>query len=178
MDIQDYWEKALKQTEIIRPRVAPLLTFADTHLPYIFLAESVLNTGDTVVRKGEILVERPALVLPPNFPQFEGFDFEKERHVDQNLLNNFLLLRGIRFPSLKYNNKTSSLDVYEGKLARAIQYYSDELQKEENLSMGLLMGPEDTWQFSVLIFICTQALRSSDKDIKELLEEFKQRGKN
>jgi len=41
MDIHDSWEKALKATEIIRPRVQPLQTFEATQIPYVFLAESV-----------------------------------------------------------------------------------------------------------------------------------------
>ena len=69
MDIHKSWEKALKRTEIIRPRVQPLHAFESTHLPYIFLGESSVNTGDSVVRKGEVLVEKPALVLPPSTPQ-------------------------------------------------------------------------------------------------------------
>ena len=79
MNIQDGWEKALKYTKIIRPRPKDLLTFEATEVPYIFLSESLVNLGDTVVRKGQIMVEKPAIILPSNMPQFEGFDFEKEK---------------------------------------------------------------------------------------------------
>lgn len=177
MDIQDSWEKALKQTEIIRPRIQPLLTFETTHLPYIFLAESLPNVGDTVVRKGEILVERPSLILPSHFPQFEGFEFEKELHTHEHTVTNFLLLRGVRFPSLRYNNKISSLEVYEDKLTKAVEHYSHQLQKAENVTTGLLIGPEDAWQFSVLIFIGIQVMRSAERDIQKLFEELRKKGK-
>ena len=175
MNIQESWEKALRQTEIIRPRVQPLLTYAATSLPYIFLAESSLNRGDTVVRKGDVWVEKPAILLPSDLPQFEGFDLEKKSPVEQDALTTFFLVRGIRFPSLKYHNKTESLDIYEGRLQRAIEQYSRELQKEENVSAGLVVGPEDCWQFSILIFISSQALKSADGDIKKLLDDFKRR---
>ena len=153
MDIQDIWEKALKNTEIIRPRVQALLTFATTNLLYIFLAESSLNLGDKVVRKGEVLLEKPTLILPSNLPQFEGFDFEKEPHFNQDTLTNFLLVRGVTFPSLKYNNKTYTLDIFEGQLKKAIEYYNNKLRRQEDVHTGLVVGPEDCWQFSVLIFI-------------------------
>ncbi len=177
MNIHENWEKALKYTEIIRARVMPLLTHSTTKLPYIFLAESSLNVGDTVVRKGEVWVERPSLVLPPNSPQFQGFDFEKESSLNQDLITSFLLVRGIRFPSLKYENKTHLLDVYEGRLRKAIEDYSHRLEREENVSTGLVAGPEDCWQFSVLIFTCAQALKSADGDIRKLLEEFRKKGR-
>lgn len=174
MNIQDGWEKALKYTSIIRPRPKELLTFEATDVPYIFLSESSINLGDTVVRKGEVLVERPAIILPHNLPHFEGFDFEEEFHTGQDMVLNFLLVRGVTFPSLKYNNKTYSLDIYEGHLEKAIEYYSNKLQRGEDVHSGLVVGPEDCWQFSILIFIATQIVRSADGDIKRLLERFRE----
>ncbi|HXV28339.1 MAG TPA: hypothetical protein VD913_05165 [bacterium] len=173
MDIQSNWEKALKQTEIVRPRVQPLHTFDATQLPYIFLAESLVNAGDTVVRKGEIMVEKPAIILPQNLPQFEGFEFEKEFDSHQDYLSTFFMVRGIKFPSMKYNNKTESLDIHEGKMRQAIELYRNELQRKEDVSTGLLTGPEDCWQFSVLIFICSQIFRQADGDIKRLFDKFR-----
>ena len=172
MDIQDSWEKALKYTKIIRPRPKDLQTFEATEVPYIFLSESSVNLGDTVVRKGQVTVEKPAIILPSNLPYFEGFDFENEFHSGQDMILNFLLVRGVTFPSLKYNNKTHSLDIYEGHLEKAIGHYSDKLQHGEDVSNGLVTGPEDSWQFSILIFIASQIMRSADGDIKRLLERF------
>ncbi len=169
MDIEKVWEKALKYTEIIRPRVEPLNTFKTTHLPYVFLAESSVNVGDSVVRKGEVLVEKPSIILPPGSPQLEGFDFKDVSKYQQDTIVNFFLVRGIMFPSLKYNNKTYSLDIFEGRLSKAIEKYSRELQKAENVTSSLIIGPEDCWQFSVLIFVCMQILRSADNDIKKLM---------
>jgi hypothetical protein len=57
MNIQEGWEKALKTTQIIRARAQSLETYSATQLPYIFLAESAVNSGDTVVRRGEVMVE-------------------------------------------------------------------------------------------------------------------------
>lgn len=177
MDIQETWEKALKYTDIIRSRVSPLLTFQDTELPYIFLAESSVNTGDTVVREGKILVERPSIILPSNLPQFEGFEFDKDYRLSQDMIITFLLVRGVSFPSLKYNNQVSSLNVYEGGLKKAIEHFSDRLQKAEDVHSGLIAGPEDCWQFSLLIFVCGIIARSADGDIKKLLDELRRKGR-
>lgn len=175
MDIQKAWNKALKNTEIIRARVQALMTFSETLVPYIFLSESTINAGDTVVRKCEVVVEKPSLILPPNFPQFEGFELEENFSQDQNSLINFLLVRGVTFPSLKYNNKTLSLDIYEGKLKDAVGFYLEQLQQEENVNIGLLTGPEECWQFSVIIFIASQIAKNADTDLKKLLEEYRKK---
>ena len=174
MNIQEAWQKALKQTEIIRPRIEPLSRVAATELPYIFLAESAVNHGDTVVRKGEVTVEKPAIILPSNLPRFEGFESEADAESawDESGMMQFFLVRGIRFPSLKYSNKTQGVDLHEGSLKQAVQHYLSELQKKENISTGLVLGPEDCWQFSVLIFIAQQSSRQAEGDIKNLWDQF------
>lgn len=174
MDIHESWEKALKFTEIVRPRVQPLATFEATQLPYIFLAESAVNHGDTVVRKGEVTVDKPSIILPPYMPQFEGFEFDKKFSGVEDYLTTFLLVRGIKFPSMKYENKVNSLEIHEGKLAQAIDQYSRMLQKQENLTTGLVIGPEDCWQFSTLIFVCSQALRSAEGDIRRIFDRYRE----
>lgn len=175
MDIMERWEKALKNTEIIRSRVHPLLTFETTKLTYIFLAESAVNTGDSVVRKGTVYIEKPSIVMPDNSPQLEGFDFNNEFDLSEDMVINFLLVRGVRFPSYKYSNKVNSLDVYEGRLKSAVDHFSDRLQKREDVHTGLILGPEDCWQFSILIFICTMVARSAGKDIQKLLDDMERK---
>ena len=173
MDIHESWEKALKYTEIVRPRVQPLQTFEATQIPYIFLAESQIHAGDTIVRKGEVTVDKPSIILPPHMPQFEGFEFEKHAGGAADYLTTFLMVRGIRFPSMKYENKIESLDVREESLSKAVDFYLQLLQRQENISSGLVMGPEDCWQFSVLIFICSQVFRSAEGDLRRIFDRFK-----
>lgn len=173
MDTHAAWERALKETEIIRARIMGLQSLSETHVPYILLSPSSINLGDTVVRRGEVLVHKPTLILPPHVPQFEGFDFEKpQEEVDEDMIINFLLVRGISLPSMKYNNTTQSLDLFEGSVEKAISFYGNRLQREENTSTGLVVGPEDIWQFSLLIFICAQIAKNSTMDIRRLLDEY------
>ena len=178
MTIYDAWIKALKHTQIIHSRVKSLCADADTVMPYIFLSESSVNPGDTVVRKGEVSIQKPSLILPPNIPQFEGFEFQDEEEQMNSLptsIANFFLVRGVSIPSYHYNNKTSVLDVFEGRLTKAIAYYRDELRREENVSTGLVAGPDDCWQFSVLLYNCAQVVKNADNDIQRLLDEFQDR---
>ncbi len=173
MDIEKSWQKALSKTEIRRSRIQPLLTSSDTRVSYVLLSESTLNHGDTVVRKGEIIVGKPSLFVPPDNPQFHGFDFDQEESISENMFINFLLVRGVRLPSFIYDNKTQTLDIFEGNLQKALTHYSELLQKQEDVQTGLLIGPEDCWQFSLLIFICSQISRGADQDIKKLLDDYK-----
>jgi hypothetical protein len=167
MNIQDAWDNALKNTEIIRPRVQPLSPNEATPLPYILLSPS---GSTTIVRRGEVVVEKPAIVLPHNMPQFEGFDFEKEMEINGEFLKSFFLVRGVRFPSLKYQNTKMSQESYAGSLPSAVQHFADRLQREENVLAGLMTGPSETWPMSVLVFVCGQVVQSAEGDIRRLLE--------
>ena len=168
MDIQALWDKARKQTEILRMQLQDLATFDSTVAPYIFLAESSLNSGDTVVRRGHVLIDRPSLVLPSFSPQFEGFGFDET-------VATFLLVRGIQFPSLKYRHEVSSLDLFEGPLQKATGHFTDELTAAEDIRTGLIIGPEDAWQFSLLLLVGALVARSSAGDLRRILEEWRKR---
>lgn len=172
MNLHEAWEKALKHTEIVRPRVQPLSISTATQLPYIFLAESALHSGDTVVRKGEVEVEKPSLILPSDLPQIKGFEADDKSDWNTESMLNFFFIRGVRFPSFKYNHTSKHLDLYEGKLKQAVDHYHKQLQEKENLTTGLVIGPEDCWQFSVLIFIGMQASRQAEGDVRRLWDDF------
>ncbi len=175
MDIQELWERALARTEIRRMRLQDLATFDTTVVPYIFLAESSLNQGDTVVRKGSVLIERPAIILPGFSPHFEGFDFDANLHLGEDALTTFLLMRGVQFPSLKYRHQLSSLDVTEGGLQQTIDQFAKQLTMAEDIATGLVVGPEDAWQFSVLILIGALVIRSAQGDLRRILDEWRKR---
>ena len=48
--------------------------------------DGITNPTHAVMRKGEIVVDKPSLVLPSASPQFEGFDFDKELHINEGML--------------------------------------------------------------------------------------------
>ena len=173
MDLQALWDSALKHTEVIRTRLEDLSTHETTPLPYIFLAESSLNDGDTVVRQGQVLVERAALFLPA--ARFEGFDFQQQLQLSEDAVLNFLLVRGIRFPSMRYRHELSSLDLREGSLSRSIEHFRAMLQQREDTRTGLVIGPEDAWPFSMLIMVANVAARSAEGDVRRLLDEWRRR---
>jgi len=177
MDLEEKWNKALAQTEIVRSKVAYLSTFETTTLPYIFLAESTINLGDTVVRQGKILVHRPAIILPEDMPQFEGFEFEEDYQINADMVRMFLLVRGVSFPSLKYEHEISKLDIYEGPIEKARAYFKQMLENAEDTQTGLIIGPEDTWQFSLLIYVGLLIGKSAPSDLRKLWEKFKDKFK-
>ena len=147
-------------------------------------AESVDETREIASQLGARVIVQPWL----GFARQKNAALEHSTHdwilsldadeeFDQTSFINFLIVRGITVPSLRYDNKTSALDVYEGKLSEAIKHYGDLLQRTEDVRTGLLAGPEDCWQFSILIFICSQIVKNADQDIQRLLDEYHRNNK-
>ena len=103
--------------------------------------------------------------------------FEDEREVflenvrhPADELSRFLLIRGVSFPSLKYYHETDSIDVMEKPMDDATSYLLNLLDKEDNTDTGVLTGPEDCWQFSVIIYAGGLMARSASRDIRRLLD--------
>jgi hypothetical protein len=170
MDIEQLWDKAQGKTEVIRGRAKALATFTHTAVPYIFLAESSINEGNTVIRRGKVIVDKPMIVLPEDMPQFEGFDFSEDLDVEEDSVQTFFLMRGIRFPSLKYNNSVEKLDLEEDSLSKSVEKHKKQLEREENVSTALIVGPEDCWQFSILFYLASLVGRCTRTDIMNFLD--------
>lgn len=176
MDIGEQWRRAVEQTRIVRSRIQPLSYRETTQLPYVFLAESALNRGDTVVRHGRINVTPPTIILPRFSPQFENFPMDELHPIDPNTLVNFLLVRGVALPSLTYRHEAhGGLDVYEGSLQEAVTYYGNRLERMEDVHSGLVVGPEDCWQWSLLLFVGGMVERSAGDDLRRWLDDLRHR---
>ena len=175
MDPQELWESACKRTELLRLQAQELATFEATAVPYIFLAESTVNPGDTVVRRGQVVIQRPAIVLPALSPQFEGFGDEPEWRIGGDALATFLLVRGVQFPSLRYRHERSSLDVIEASLQASIDRFTEQLTAAEDIRTGLVVGPEAAWQCSILLLVGALVVRSADGDLRRLLDRWRRR---
>ena len=175
MSLEEHWNEALKRTEIVRLPVKRLLTFGVSQCDYIFLAPSVVNQGDTVVRKGKIDIDRPNIIMPDHRPDFEGFNSEDTAGIKDEQLRQFFYVRGISFPSLKYRNEPYELDLYEGSVNAAEKVYLDKVRTQENVSTGIVIGVDAAWQFSVILLACHMIDTHIDNDLKAILNHIKKR---
>ncbi|NQT32343.1 MAG: hypothetical protein HQ594_01560 [Candidatus Omnitrophica bacterium] len=173
MDIEQLWAKAQEKTEVIRGRVKGLPTFEHARVPYIFLTESAVNEGHTVIREGKVIIEKPMILLPEDLPQFDGFDIEEDLEIEQGTLQTFFLMRGVRFPSLKYNHTTTKLDLNDRSLSRNVADFKKTLEQKENVNTALIIGPEDCWQFSILLYMAALVGRCMKSDIMNIIDKLR-----
>jgi len=177
MDLHEAWEKASKETEMIRCRRSLLSPCRTEELSYVFLSESEVNIGDTLVRKGKVLIHRPSIILPQHCPQLEGFGFDKDYGVNNEMVKTFLLIRGVTLPSLEFTNEIAGMALHEGPLDYAIDHYLDEFEKVEDIDTSLVSGPGECYQFSVLVFIAAMVGRSASSDLEKLMKDLRKKGR-
>jgi len=175
MSIEELWNEALKKTEISRLPMKRLLTFGVSKFDYIFLAPSLVNEGDTVVRTGRMDIDQPMLVLPKHMPQFDGFSSDDGRGIKDAQLASFFYMRGLSLPALQYNNEQTTVDVFEGALAKAEKMYIEQIRNQENISTGIVIGANSSWQFSIILLACYMVDSHVDADVKALLEKIKRK---
>jgi hypothetical protein len=89
--------------------------------------------------------------------------------MDKDIVQMFFFMRGVRFPSLKYNNTVETLDLDERPLSKCVEEYRRKLEMEENTATALILGPEDCWQFSVLLYIAALSGRCVRNDITRMM---------
>jgi len=175
MSIENFWDESLKNTEIVRLPIKRLLTFENTRFDYIFLAPSLVNKGDTVVRKGQLEIDRPALILPQPGPSFEGFDSDDPAGIHGEQLSSFFYVRGIKMPSLSYKNESYTIDLFEGSLAKAEKVFVEQVRLQESISTGIVIGKDTSWQFSLLLMGCHMIDAHVDNDLQKILKRIRKK---
>lgn len=166
-DFEDKLHRAIEETNIIRARRNNLFTFGTTVLPYIFTAESSINKGDTLVRKGSISTDKPSIIMPEQgASSFEGFESTREDERGLNLLFG----RAFQVPAMSYKNAHSSLDIVAKPLSQVTDDIFEDMEKSGDSRSALLSGPEDLWHISLLLYAAEMTHRSAGANIREMLE--------
>jgi len=166
MDLEKKIEHAWKKTEILRQSRQLLFTFGDTELPYYVLAESLMNAGDTVVRRGEVVVQKPMIVAPPwqRGASVEGFSSEGEACV------RLLVQRAAYIPPYRYRNQAQSMAVQAGGLSETAERIGKKLEEDDDRLVAVIKGDPDLWEVSVMRYCIERMVQSTPHNIQELRE--------
>lgn len=172
INLEKKWEEALKKTKIVRHRIAKLETFKKTIVPYVLVSNSVVNRGCSVIRKGKVEVSPVIFHLPYSGFQLSNFKFKDTTDYSDEIVQSFLLIRGIKLPSMKYANSDVELEVVEKSVGDVIKEYQELFQRKEDVETGLVISIPDIWQFSLIIYLAAVVAKFVDNDIKNFLDLF------
>lgn len=168
MNFIEKFDEALKSTKILRMRLKALEQKKNTICPYTIVMPSRFDAKDALIKKGNIIVEKPVIILPENLAEFIGFELE-EFGIRNDMLNSALLLRGIRLPSLRYKNLQYKIDVVNKNYKEHAEDIAETLKLKEDVEEGVVItkNPE-LWQLSLLIYTAGLFIKNIPNDLKNL----------
>lgn len=163
-------EYVVANTEVIRPPRQRLATFGETQLSYYIVAEPVFteltgSPGETVVREGKVVAERPKIVTPHYLLNlFQGFKHGRE-YADYVLRK-----YGPNEPGLlyRYRNEPSSMNIVSGLVPEVVGRLNDLLDKEGNALSTIIKGVDEMWDISLMKFIHELTRYSLSNNVAEL----------
>lgn len=180
LEMEDAFRIAQADTQFIRVRKNLLYTFGATRLPYVCLSEPQERPGNVIVRKGEVMADKPQIAVPGVNFSFEGFEsmgeFADEEEGGEGLA--IFLARRISLPPSKYVNTAGAEMVESGPLAAAIERQVRRLDDDNDVRTGIIAAPETVWGLSVLLYVGSQVARSAPSNVQEHFERLRLQGRD
>ena len=174
MEMEEALKLAQADTQFIRVRKNLLYTFGTTRLPYICLSQSLTRPDDIIVRRGEVMADKPQIAVPGLDFSFEGFS-DADEGLEADALA-VLLARRISMPPSKYVNKAGGEVMETGPIAAAIDRALNRLDSENDIRTAVISAPEKVWGLSVLLYIGNQVARSAPSNVHEHFERLRLQG--
>ncbi len=163
MDIDNERIKyAVRHTEILRPPKQSLATFGTTNIYYYLVTEPVYSElvknvtepkatqGETVVREGRVIAERPRIVTPYYLSRLEGFSSEARGYFEA-----LLKAHGPDAPGLfyTYKNEPKELNIVSDNLLSVVDKLNAEINKRGDPLTSIIKGEDEFWDVSLMKFI-------------------------
>ncbi|MBN2457360.1 MAG: hypothetical protein JXB29_12635 [Sedimentisphaerales bacterium] len=169
---KEYWKK----TEIIREYQRILYTFGDMELPYVFVAEHRRFSNRTVVRRGNILFQKPHILLPRYFsgPQFnDGFE-----HPEAIPPEAAYIFRTMGLPYSQVANRLITKQEMEyGSLKEVLGRFDREMEQQQNIETGLIKGSLEGADVSLMRYSLGLVIKSASENVNEFFDHLRrQRG--
>jgi hypothetical protein len=165
---------AAQNTEILRLPKQTLATFGMTNIGYYLVtrpvyAELAKDIGETVVREGRVIADKPRIVTPYYLSRLEGFSPDARTYFE--MLTN---TQGPDVPGLfySYRNEPKGLTIVSEGLDAVIARLNSEIDRLGDPLVTIIKGQDELWDVSLMKFIFEMTRNS----IQENLLEFRTRG--
>ena len=162
-------EYAIRHTQVLRPPRQNLETFGITKVRYHLLtapayADLVAGEGETVVREGQVIAERPRVVTPYYLLNLEGFSHHARRYLEK------MAQEELSSPALlyRYRNEVEGLSIVSEPLDQLAQKLTEKLEREGTALACVIKGVDELWDVSLLRFIHEFTIRSLQSNVMDL----------
>jgi hypothetical protein len=166
----DRIKQAVRHTEILRAPKQSLYTFGTTNIYYYLLTCPVYTkpteeTGETVIREGRVIAQKPRIVTPYYLAHLEGFSPEARRYFEA-LMNQYgQNVAGLFYT---YKNEPKELNIVSDNLLSVVDKLNAEIDKRGEHLAAIIKGEDQLWDVSLLKFIFELTRRSAQDNMMQL----------
>jgi hypothetical protein len=167
---EDKIRYAVEHSMVLKGPKRSLAAFGATNIHYFLLTEPVYqepgtSQGETVIREGKVVAERPKIVTPTYLLNLEGFSAEARQY--------FEMVRreaGPHAPGLlyTYKNEPANLTIVSENLLSVAGRLTEMIDKEDRRLTAILKGVDELWDISVLKFIVDLMKSSMPRHVEEM----------
>ncbi len=161
---------AVARTEILRAPKQGLFTFGTTNIYYYLVTEPIYTeitkkTGETVIREGKVIAERPRIVTPYFLTNLEGFSDNARHYFDQ-----LIKMYGKNAPGLlyAYRNEPKQMNIVSDNIQTVIEKLNAEIDKSGDPLKAIIKGIDELWDVALFRFIFEMTNRSVGDNINQL----------
>lgn len=170
--------EVIRRTVVLRQPKQLLATFGHTRLRYFIVSEPSYadllrgDSGDddrepteTVVREGELIVERPQIITPTYLLNlFQGFAHGRE------FAEYLIETNGAQSPGLMYSYRQTpeGTSVVSDPPKIVAGRIIDQLEREEKSLAAVIYGEDGLWDISLMKFAHDLTVKSLSKNVREL----------
>ena len=162
--------KALQLTHVLRPPKQHLATFGTTNVRYYVVTEPaykdvVSGEEESVIREGNVVSQKPAIVTPGYMLNLEGFGQDARNYLE-SLKRRF----GPNSPGLlyEYRNEPGNLEIVSGQVSEVARRIADDLDKRSVDSAAVILGVDELWDISLMKFIYDYTTASLSSNVSQI----------
>jgi hypothetical protein len=163
--MEEFFEKAIRNTEILKMPKCKISTFGTTNIDYYILSSS---DDKTRIRDGKVISRRPEIIRPAQISElFEGFEDFAEKYGEE-LFEAFG--KDIKILNYKFKNQPNSTTESSSTISEVYEKLKEQLGESRHNMSAIIRADEATWQISIMKFIVEITLKSAGGNIMDFEE--------
>jgi hypothetical protein len=155
MEIDERILEAVEETSVIRPPKRHLSTFGATNIYYYLLTEPAYaefdsTNGETVIREGRVIAERPRVVTPFYLTRLDGFGSDARKYFQMLLETHGPDAPGIYYA---YKNEPKEMNIVSDSLTAVVEKLNVQIDSRGDPMTSIIKGKDELWDVSLMKFI-------------------------
>ena len=176
MHSQDNIHYALETTRVLREPDHRIQTFGETRFEFQLISELMDQVGRVRIRTGEVEAQRPRILKPDAFSDFQFDGFNPSAHAKfERMLEKFRAEgKDLAFLQYGFHFRRGAVheEVVNEPMESVRERVMDDIRRTGNPSLAVIEGVDDAWEICILKFSFEMILRSHEINAFD----FKRRG--